>query len=166
MKVILKESQVNTLLIDLIVKTSKDNISIVKKWLQDCNFIFLEHNTDLDNIEFKLSTKQYDFKYLNQILKFVKDCYQVKNFNLIENTEKIKLKQIAHSLAREFTNYSLRTIGLEIGNKEHATILNSIKRVSNYCDTEKIYMLEYEQMYNVIANQLHKKPYIRPLKFT
>jgi len=46
-------------------------------------------------------------------------------------------RQIAHYLSRRFTKESLSSIGEYFGQQDHATVLNSIKKVSYYIETEK-----------------------------
>ncbi len=47
-------------------------------------------------------------------------------------------------LIRKHTQLSLREIGQFLGNKTHATVLNSIKRINEYL----LYDKEYKELFN------------------
>jgi len=53
--------------------------------------------------------------------------------------EFVEPRQIAQTLAYAFTNNKLEAVGHYIGNKNHATIVNSVKCVVTHYDMEKVY---------------------------
>jgi len=55
------------------------------------------------------------------------------------NREILQPRQITHYFAKQKTNDSLTSIGRQIGEKDHATVLHSIKTVNNLYSTDKTY---------------------------
>ena len=58
----------------------------------------------------------------------------------------IEPKQVTHSLCKELTKERLANIGFNVGMVDHATVLNSIKRIKNYCETDKIFKIKIENI--------------------
>jgi chromosomal replication initiation ATPase DnaA len=52
-------------------------------------------------------------------------------------------RQICHYLSRKKTKNSLAIIGYEVGKCNHATVLNSIKKISNLLETDKAFRGKY-----------------------
>ncbi len=61
-------------------------------------------------------------------------------------------RQVAHYFTRQLTKLSLAKIGQEIGGKDHGTILNSIKVVSNFIETDKEKANEIKEL-ELLINQ-------------
>lgn len=55
-------------------------------------------------------------------------------------------RQIAIYLHRKFTDLTLAEIGSIFGSKDHTTVMNSLKRVENRCDTEKYFKSKVKQI--------------------
>lgn len=60
--------------------------------------------------------------------------------------EIVQARQIAMYFSREITKASLSTIGLQIGHKDHATVLHSCKAVQNLMDTDKKFHMQIEKL--------------------
>jgi len=60
----------------------------------------------------------------------------------------LRPRQICHYLGKNRTKKSLNDVGAYFGNKDHATVLNSSKRIQNFIDTEK----EFRDYWNDILN--------------
>jgi len=61
------------------------------------------------------------------------------------------MRQICHYFARALTFRSVASIGELIGNKDHATVLHSIKTVIRDSENNKLYklnILELESIFN------------------
>jgi chromosomal replication initiator protein len=58
----------------------------------------------------------------------------------------VMARQVAMYLSRNYTNYSLSHIGKVIGNKDHATVLHSIKAVEDQMSTDKVFRASVERM--------------------
>lgn len=74
-------------------------------------------------------------------------------------------RQQAHYFAHKFTNYSLCKIGIDIGNKDHTTVIHSIKTVENLIETDKnisIKLKEIESELTYLRNKEESR-YINPI---
>jgi chromosomal replication initiator protein len=69
---------------------------------------------------------------INQILEHVASFYRVKVADIQSkkrNAHFVLPRQIAAYIAKQLTTLSLQEIGLQLGNKDHATVIYSIKKV-------------------------------------
>lgn len=71
--------------------------------------------------------------------------------------EIVKAKQISQYFTKKKTKLSLDMIGQLIGNKDHATVLHSIKTVNNLMDTDKIYKSEIEEIERMLNKNYETK---------
>ncbi|MDD4608660.1 MAG: chromosomal replication initiator protein DnaA [Bacteroidaceae bacterium] len=62
----------------------------------------------------------------------------------------VKLRQIAMFLAKKYTNTSTTKIGLQIGNKNHATVLHSDKIIKGLIEVDKKFRAEVEEIEKTI----------------
>ena len=62
------------------------------------------------------------------------------------NREIVMMRQCAHVIAKLTTKMSLSYIGIKIGNKDHSTVLHSIKTVKNLYDTDRVFRLDFKQL--------------------
>jgi len=60
-------------------------------------------------------------------------------------------RQMCHYIASKCTKKTLSEIGKYFGNKDHATVLNSVKKIQNYLDTDK----EFRDKYGDLLNSCH-----------
>lgn len=87
------------------------------------------------------------------VIRIVAEYYQINPSDLLRKTRKREFmfpRQMAHTLYYQFTKRSLEYIGKVIGNKDHATVLNSIRTVNNLRDTDKTIARDYENLTNKI----------------
>ena len=77
---------------------------------------------------------------ITQIHQIVCDFYKIP----IEATqtksrkrELVQARQVSMYFAKQKTKESLREIGLEVGGKDHATVLYACKHVNNLLDTDR-----------------------------
>ena len=61
----------------------------------------------------------------------------------------IELRQIAMYLSRKLTKISYKTIGLQIGNKNHATVMHACKTVRNLIETNREYEEKYIELFKM-----------------
>lgn len=79
---------------------------------------------------------------ISYIKKVVCDYYGVKLEDITTKSRKqeiVQARQVAMYFAKKYTKASLSTIGAEIGNKDHATVLYAHKTVNNLQETDKLY---------------------------
>jgi hypothetical protein len=93
-------------------------------------------------------------KSLKRIKKTICLYFNINEEDVDKKTRKRKIvvpRQIAHYIALLNTKHSLTDIGKEIGNKNHATVLNSKKTINNLIDTDPDFKKELKnisQKYN------------------
>jgi len=74
----------------------------------------------------------------------------VKQMNLYKRNNPYVLlaRQMAHYKARNMTGESIEIIGHYFGNKDHATVLNSCRRISGYLQVDIRFKEKYEHFLN------------------
>lgn len=97
-------------------------------------------------------------KYLeiDEIKSIVARYFSIPFYNLDIKSRKreiVEKRQIAHYLAKIHTAESLANIGKAIGNKDHATVLNSSKTVNNMIDTDST-MININSRFVIVINEL------------
>ena len=100
-------------------------------------------------------------KFIGEILKVVSQESTIPINVILTKSRKrevVEQRQKAMSLAKTFTGASLATIGLMIGNKDHATVLHACKTVNNLMDTDKNYKGDYTNMYIKIGRIIEMIP--------
>lgn len=90
---------------------------------------------------------------IDKVQRTVCDYFNVSRETIMSNTRKrnvVQARQIAMYLCRNhISNCSLSTIGVEIGGKDHATVLHACTTVSDLMSTDKTfrkYVLDIERM--------------------
>jgi len=70
-----------------------------------------------------------------------------EKIDLKTNKDEIVIpRQIAHTMAKAYTKHTLEKIGKKIGDRNHATVLNSIKKTNNRYDTEPKFKIIIEDI--------------------
>lgn len=99
---------------------------------------------------FKMSNKEI-------IATVVKKHYKndPRKKGLPKKSEYVEGRQVAHALAYRNKNIkdSLASIGSYFGGKDHATVLNSNKKVKNYCETDK----KYREKFNAVEREVERE---------
>lgn len=92
---------------------------------------------------------------LQTVESIVCNYFHINTETLFKKSREIKIReprQIFHYLSQRFTNSSLDSIAKYSSNKNHTTVLHSVKVVSNFIDTEwkfkKMMLLLEEQLRN------------------
>ena len=60
--------------------------------------------------------------------------------------EIVQARQLIMYFAKKYTKYSLATIGMHCGNKDHATVLHACKTINNLIDTDKQFRNQAEKI--------------------
>ncbi|MBR0074122.1 MAG: chromosomal replication initiator protein DnaA, partial [Bacteroidales bacterium] len=77
---------------------------------------------------------------IDYIQKVVCDYFNLSVESLQSRTRKreiVQARQLAMYFAKKYTKSPLSMIGLQCGNKDHATVLHACKQVSNLIETDK-----------------------------
>ncbi len=90
------------------------------------------------------------------VLKIVSENFGVTVENVLSRCRKKEVSEARHIYCKimkaEF-NYSLKSIGETIGNRDHTTVIHSIETVNDRCHTEE----GYEEQLNSIIDQLYNR---------
>ena len=77
---------------------------------------------------------------IDYIQKIVSDYFQMDTETLRSKTRKrniVQARQLAMFFAKKYTKASLASIGSQIGDRDHATVLHACKTVDNLLETDK-----------------------------
>ena len=69
---------------------------------------------------------------MDSVLHYVAEFYGVKVIDIQSKKRSARFvlpRQIAAFVAKQVTQYSLQEIGYKLGNKDHATVIYSIKKI-------------------------------------
>jgi chromosomal replication initiator protein len=86
---------------------------------------------------------------IDYIQKVVCNYFNVPVEMLQSNTRKreiVQARQIAMFFSKNLTKSSLATIGSQIGDKDHATVLHACKTVHNLLDTDKRFRIQIDEI--------------------
>jgi chromosomal replication initiator protein len=86
---------------------------------------------------------------IDYIQKVICDYFHIPSSDIQKNTRNRECtlpRQIVHYFAKKYTIKSLSSIGKEIGDKDHATVLHSCKTVNNLIDTDKQFRAQIEEI--------------------
>ncbi len=86
---------------------------------------------------------------IDYIKKVVCNYYNIQPETLQQNTRKreiVQARQIAMYFSKNLTKSSLTVIGMQIGGKDHATVLHAYRTVKNLMETDKSFRLQVEEI--------------------
>lgn len=90
------------------------------------------------------------------VLKLVAENFGVTVENVLSRSRKKEVSEARHiycKIMKSEFNYSLKSIGETIGNRDHTTVIHSIETVNDRCETEDGYQ---EQIHSII-DQLYNR---------
>jgi len=129
-------------LISLIAKVSLDSRELNLALAKEVVF-------GINNIEPKQLT-------VDDIKEIVSKYYKIPVELMISKTRKHEValaRQMAMYLTKQFTQLSLKTIGLNFGNRDHSTVLHSCQMIENYLTTDKNVRNSYEHFVNKLNHE-------------
>lgn len=94
----------------------------------------------------KNSRRELSIEYISKV---VCDYFNMPVDSIQTKTRKreiVQARQITMYFSKNLTKYSLATIGAQIGNKDHATVLHACKTVNNLKDTDKNFRQYVEEI--------------------
>jgi len=93
----------------------------------------------------------------NILITVISEYFNIDPIMIItrsRNAEYINFKHVYRFMCCHFTTYSLKAIGIKSGYFDHATIINSVKQVNNFCDTDKIYKQDIDSIFKLIEQNI------------
>lgn len=91
------------------------------------------------------------------ILHYVCKFYLVEVADVLGNKRTELIKNARHTvvfITKKLLNISLTKIGQLLGGKDHATMINSIKRINNYIFTKDVYGKNAQFLLNTLQQKL------------
>ena len=85
----------------------------------------------------KSTTREVTIDYIQKV---VCDYFNIPIDSIQSHTRKreiVQARQLTMYFAKKMTKSSLAIIGLQCGNKDHATVLHACKTIANLCETDK-----------------------------
>lgn len=133
--------------LDHIAKSIKSNV----RELEGClNSIIAQATLNKKEITLELTQKTLS-NFINNtrkeisidyIQRTVCDYFKIPLDQIQSKTRKrdvVQARQLAMFFAKKFTKASLSSIGTQIGNRDHATVLHACKTVKNLSETDKVF---------------------------
>jgi chromosomal replication initiation ATPase DnaA len=120
--------------------------SQVREWCDLNGHRFIESG---DTNMYPLDPREIKLHGIKGILSHVSDCTEISIDDIHSVTKKREIviaRQLAHCIAKKHTKLSLGQIGWSVGEKDHATVLHSIKTVKNLIATDKAYRKTYSDL--------------------
>ncbi len=112
-------------------------VSLLAQSMLNKREITLDLTAKLINKLVKNSRRELSIEYISKV---VCDYFNMPVESLQAKTRKreiVQARQITMYFSKTLTKYSLASIGAQIGNKDHATVLHACKTVNNLKDTDK-----------------------------
>lgn len=106
---------------------------------------------------------------IDYIQKVTSDYFNIPIDSLQLKTRKreiLQARQIAMYFSKLLTKSSLASIGAQIGNKDHATVLHACKTVNNLYDTDKFFrndVDEIEKRIKEVKESIKSKPTLKQI---
>jgi chromosomal replication initiator protein len=112
-------------------------VSLLAQSMLNKREITLDLTAKLINKLVKNSRRELSIEYISKVVcdyfNMTVDALQTKT----RKREIVQARQITMYFSKSLTKYSLASIGAQIGNKDHATVLHACKTVNNLKDTDK-----------------------------
>jgi len=112
-------------------------VSLLAQSMLNKKEITIDLASKLINKLVKNSKRELSIEYISKV---VCDYFSMPVESLQTHTRKrevVQARQITMFFSKSLTKYSLASIGAQIGNKDHATVLHACKTVNNLKETDK-----------------------------
>lgn len=112
-------------------------VSLLAQSMLNKKEITLDLASKLVNKLVKNSRRELSIEYISKV---VCDYFNISVDSLQAKTRKreiVQARQLTMYFSKNMTKYSLASIGAQIGNKDHATVLHACKTVNNLKETDK-----------------------------
>ena len=92
---------------------------------------------------------------IDYILQVVSDYYRIDENSILSSTRKreiVQARQVAMYFAKQLTKTSLKGIGVQLGKKDHATVLYACTAVNNLMETDRRFKVQMEELEGRFVN--------------
>lgn len=121
-------------------------VSLLAQSMLNKKEITLDLASKLINKLVKNSKRELSIEYISKV---VCDYFSLPVDSLQAKTRKrevVQARQLTMYFSKNMTKFSLASIGAQIGNKDHATVLHACKTVNNLKETDKNFRLYVEEI--------------------
>lgn len=125
------EGALNSLIAQSVLNKKSINLDLAKKMI--------------DKIVIS-NTKEISIDYIQKV---VCDYFAISVDDMNSKSRKrdiVQARQLAMYFSKEMTKASLTTIGLQCGNKDHATVLHACRTVTNLLETDRIFKTYHDEL--------------------
>jgi len=120
--------------------------SILAQSILNKRTITLDLARDMIDKFVKNSAKEISIDYIKNV---VCDYFQITVDEINSRTRKreiVQARQLAMYFSKKHTKFSLANIGIQCGNKDHATVLHAYRTVTDLLDTDKQFKVYVEEL--------------------
>ena len=92
---------------------------------------------------------------VDYILQAVSDYYQIDVNHVLSSSRKreiVQVRQVAMYFSKQFTKTSLKTIGAQLGKKDHATVLHACRTINDLMATDRRFKTQIEELEVKLCN--------------
>jgi chromosomal replication initiator protein len=93
---------------------------------------------------------------IEKIIEKVADFYKVPVNNIREKNRRKEVafcRQLAMYVVKLYTNYSLKSIGLHFGGRDHSTVIHAIQHIEYLLKTDKTVSSDIEKIVSFLSNE-------------
>ena len=86
---------------------------------------------------------------VDYILQVVSDYFRLDANSVLSKTRKrelVQVRQVAMYFAKNLTNKSYKTIGAQLGKKDHATVLHACRTINDLMETDRRFKMQMEEL--------------------
>jgi chromosomal replication initiator protein len=107
------------------------------------------------NIILDKNKKKISKLSIEEIINTVAEYYKVPINNIREKNRRKEVafcRQLAMYMVKVFTNYSLKSIGLHFGGRDHSTVIHSIQTIEKLKSSDSTVFSDIEQISFILKN--------------
>jgi chromosomal replication initiator protein len=93
---------------------------------------------------------------IEKIIETVADYYKVPVNNIREKNRRKEVafcRQLAMYIVKSFTNYSLKSIGLHFGGRDHSTVIHAIRNIEHLKKNDKTILSDIDNIVALISDE-------------
>ena len=86
---------------------------------------------------------------IDYILQVVADYFHIDENSVLSNTRKreiVQARQVAMYFSKQLTKTSLKSIGAQLGKKDHATVLHACRTINDLMETDRRFKTQIEEL--------------------
>ena len=128
---------------------SEDSLSKLLPLLRSIGFTYNKENIPIESFSNSTTEKTISELTIDEIFDITLKYFNVPRVMAESKTRKreiVQVRQVAMKLSKDNTRSSLATIGMNIGDKDHSTVLHACKTIGNLLETDKRFKIQYQEI--------------------